>query len=42
LKSISINDLVRLERISDPQASPDGQRVAYPLRESDYAADRAH
>ena len=40
LKSFSIDDLVRLERVSDPQASPDGQRIAYQLRETDYAANR--
>ena len=31
-----IHDLVMLDRVSDPQISPDGKRVAYQVRETDY------
>ncbi|MBS0589370.1 MAG: PD40 domain-containing protein, partial [Proteobacteria bacterium] len=31
-----IQDLVMLDRVSDPQISPDGKRVAYQVRETDY------
>ena len=34
------DDLVRLQRIADPQVSPEGQRVAFVLRETDIAANR--
>jgi dipeptidyl aminopeptidase/acylaminoacyl peptidase len=34
------DDLVRLKRISDPQVSPDGRRVAFVRRETDMAANR--
>jgi dipeptidyl aminopeptidase/acylaminoacyl peptidase len=33
-------DLVRLERISDPQVSPDGRSVAYVQRSTDMSANR--
>jgi dipeptidyl aminopeptidase/acylaminoacyl peptidase len=36
----TVNDLVRLKRISDPQVSPDGRHVAYTLRETDMDANR--
>ena len=36
----SVQDLVRLERISEPAASPNGQRIAYTLRTTDMEADR--
>jgi len=35
-----VHDLVMLNRISDPQLSPDGKWVAYQLRETDYAANK--
>ncbi len=35
-----IHDLVMLDRVSDPQISPDGKRVAYQVRETDYAANK--
>ena len=35
-----VHDLVMLDRISDPQLSPDGNWLAYQLRETDYAANR--
>jgi dipeptidyl aminopeptidase/acylaminoacyl peptidase len=34
-------DLVTLDRVSEPRLSPDGKRVAYQLREVDFAADKA-
>ena len=39
-KGFTADDLVRLARVSDPQVSPDGRRVAYTLRETDLEADR--
>jgi len=42
MKPFSAQDLVRLERVSNPQLSPDGSRVAYQLRETDYAANKGH
>ena len=36
----SPDDLVQLQRIADPQVSPDGRRVAYVLRQTDMAANR--
>jgi dipeptidyl aminopeptidase/acylaminoacyl peptidase len=38
--SFDVHDLVMLDRVSDPQISPDGKRVAYQLRETDYAANK--
>ena len=32
--------LVRLERVSDPRVSPNGRRVAYTLRTTDYEANQ--
>jgi dipeptidyl aminopeptidase/acylaminoacyl peptidase len=34
-----VNDLVAMERISDPRVSPDGSRVAFVLRTTDLAAN---
>ncbi len=36
----TIDDLVRLKRLSDPQVSPDGRYVAYVLRETDMEANK--
>jgi dipeptidyl aminopeptidase/acylaminoacyl peptidase len=36
----TVEDLVRLKRISDPQASPDGRYVAFTLRETDIEANK--
>jgi dipeptidyl aminopeptidase/acylaminoacyl peptidase len=36
------DDLVRLQRIGDPQASADGRYVVFVLRATDMAANRAH
>ena len=35
-----VHDLVMMERVTDPQLSPDGKRVAYQLRQTDYAANK--
>ena len=40
LKPFTADDLVRLERVSDPRISPDRGYVAYTLRETDYAGNR--
>ena len=40
MKPFTAQALVRLERISDPRLSPDGTRLAYQLRETDYAANK--
>ena len=36
----TVQDLVRLERVSDPRLSPDDRYVAYQLRETDMAANK--
>ena len=36
----TVEDLVILKRVSDPQVSPDGRRVAYVQRETDLQANR--
>ena len=38
--AFTAQDLVTLKRLSDPQVSPDGQRVVYALRSTDMAANR--
>ncbi|HEV7163819.1 MAG TPA: S9 family peptidase [Gammaproteobacteria bacterium] len=34
------HDLVMMDRVSDPQLSPDGSAVAFAVRETDYAANK--
>lgn len=36
----TVRDLVMLHRISDPQASPDGTRLLFTLRRTDYDANK--
>jgi len=36
------DDLVRLDRVSDPQAAPDGKSVAFVVRETDLSANKGH
>ncbi|WP_333681288.1 S9 family peptidase [Dyella sp.] len=36
----SINDLVMMDRVSDPQLSPDSRYAAYSLRSTDYAGNK--
>ncbi len=35
-----VHDLVMMDRVSDPQISPDGHTVAFQVRETDYAANK--
>jgi dipeptidyl aminopeptidase/acylaminoacyl peptidase len=35
-----VHDLVMMDRVSDPQISPDGKHVAFQLRETDYAQNK--
>ncbi|MEK6805854.1 MAG: S9 family peptidase [Pseudomonadota bacterium] len=39
-RAITADDLVRLERVSDPRVSPDGKYVTYTLRQTDYAQNK--
>ncbi len=36
----NVQDLVMLDRVSDPVLSPDGNRIAFSVRETDYDANR--
>ena len=38
--AFDVHDLVMLDRVSEPQLSPDGHWLAYQLRETDYAANK--
>lgn len=40
-KPFTYQELVRFARVSDPAASADGKLIAYTLRETDYAANKA-
>jgi dipeptidyl aminopeptidase/acylaminoacyl peptidase len=40
LTPFAAQDLVRFERVSDPQLAPDGSQVAYQLRETDFEANK--
>ena len=40
VKPFSAHDLVLMERVSDPQLSPDGSQLAYQLRETDLEANK--
>ncbi len=39
-RGLTAEDLTRLDRVSEPTLSPDGQKVAFTLRETDAAANR--
>ena len=39
-RAMTAEDLVMMERVSDPRVSPAGDAVAYVLRETDYAANK--
>ncbi|OAI42109.1 peptidase S9 [Verrucomicrobia bacterium SCGC AG-212-E04] len=39
-KGLSVRDLVKLERVSDPRVSPDGRFVAYQVRRTDLDANK--
>ena len=38
--AFNVHDLVMMDRVSDPQLSPDGQSAAFGLRSTDYAANK--
>ena len=40
MKPFTVDDLVRIKRLTDPQVSPDGHYVAFVLRETDMEANR--
>jgi dipeptidyl aminopeptidase/acylaminoacyl peptidase len=40
-RAFTAKDLVMLDRISDPNLSPDGASIAYQVRETDFAANKA-
>src|SRR5690348_14764269 len=40
-RGFDVRDLVALDRVSDPQASPDGRWIAFDVREADVAANKA-
>jgi acylaminoacyl-peptidase len=39
-RTLTPHDLVMLDRVSDPQLSPDGARLAYDVRSTDYAKNK--
>lgn len=39
-RPMTVEDLVMMERVSDPRVSPSGKEVVYSLRETDYAANK--
>jgi dipeptidyl aminopeptidase/acylaminoacyl peptidase len=39
-RGFTVNDLVNLDRVTDPQASPDGRWVSFQVRETDYEANK--
>jgi dipeptidyl aminopeptidase/acylaminoacyl peptidase len=38
--AFNVRDLVMMDRVSDPQLSPDGRHVAFGVRSTDYAANK--
>lgn len=40
MHSFSIHDMLAMDRISDPQVSPDGKTIAFVLRKTDLAANK--
>src|ERR1700753_1802729 len=40
MRPLTIDDVVRLKRLSEPRVSPDGRYVAYVLRETDMEANK--
>ena len=39
-RAFTVQDLVMMDRVSDPRVSPDGRMVAYTVRETDLAANK--
>ncbi len=40
-RSLTINDLLKVRRISDPQVSPDGRMVAFTITDPDKTANKS-
>ena len=40
-RTLTVDDVFRIQRVSDPRVSPDGQWVAYVIATSDLAADKS-
>ena len=38
--AFNVRDLVMMDRVSDPQLSPDGRHAAFSVRSTDYAANK--
>ena len=39
-RQFTINDLINVRRVSDPQVSPDGRMIAYTIADTDKAANK--
>ncbi|HEY5951439.1 MAG TPA: S9 family peptidase [Kofleriaceae bacterium] len=39
-KGLTIDDMLAMQRVSDPQVSPDGKWIAFAVRDTDYDANR--
>src|SRR3954466_11185362 len=39
-KGLTIEDMLAMQRVSDPQVSPDGKWVAFSVRDTDYDANK--
>ncbi len=39
-KGLTVDDMLAMQRVSDPQVSPDGKWVAFAVRDTDYDANR--
>ncbi|HEY5925340.1 MAG TPA: S9 family peptidase [Kofleriaceae bacterium] len=39
-KGLTVDDMLAMQRISDPQVSPDGKWIAFAVRDTDYDANR--
>ncbi len=39
-KGLTIDDMLAMQRVSDPQVSPDGKQIAFSVRDTDLAANR--
>src|SRR5688572_16868399 len=39
-KGLTVDDMLAMQRVSDPQVSPDGKWVAFSVRDTDFDANR--
>src|SRR5216110_1842757 len=39
-KGLTIDDMLAMQRVSDPQVSPDGKWVAFAVRDTDFEANK--